>query len=136
MRLINLIQLAVKLNSNTKKVRLTVSGFQKICQTNLFVYINLLFKLVVLNFLSFIKAVAGRLATSFASIILISTKSKVDHISSKRSGGRRGVSREIILGDLSLRIRLVFKILHSKSLNQRPPRSTPRRPQRSVHYSA
>ncbi len=55
--------------------------------------------------------VAERLAPKFTSIALISTKSKVARINSKRSGGRRVVRREIILGDLSLRIRLVLEIV-------------------------
>ncbi|WP_225419733.1 hypothetical protein, partial [Lapidilactobacillus wuchangensis] len=39
--------------------------------------------------------------------------------------GAIGVSHEIILAALAVRIRLVFKILCNKSLNQCPWRSTP-----------
>jgi len=56
---------------------------------------------------------------------------------SKRSAGRRGVRREIIVGASALTIRLVFEIVAlAISSNQRPHRSTPRRPERSVSHSA
>ncbi|WP_125766433.1 hypothetical protein [Lapidilactobacillus wuchangensis] len=44
---------------------------------------------------------------------------------SSSGGGAIGVSHEIILSALALSIRLVFKILRNKSLNQCPWRSTP-----------
>ncbi|WP_164508070.1 hypothetical protein [Lapidilactobacillus wuchangensis] len=52
----------------------------------------------------------------------------MDHIGSKRSEGRRVVSRQILLAASAVRRRPVFKTLPSKGLNQCRQRSTTRRP--------
>ncbi|WP_164508203.1 hypothetical protein [Lapidilactobacillus wuchangensis] len=65
------------------------------------------FSLVVISSASFI----SWLPSMPTCIALISSKSKVDLPSSKRSGGRRVVSRQILLAALAVRRRLVFEIV-------------------------
>ncbi len=85
---------------------------------------------MVLNSVSFIRWLVHD--CHLPLIILISSKGKVDQPNSKRSGGRRGVSRQILLAALAVRRRPVFEIVAlAISSNQCRQRSTPRRPQRS-----
>ncbi len=74
-----------------------------------------LYQSVFLNsgnqFCKFPQVVAGRLASSFTSTALVSTKHKVDRPNSKRSGSRRSVSRQILLAALAVRRRPVFEIV-------------------------
>ena len=58
---------------------------------------------------------------NFTSIVLKSIKSKVDQSNSKRSGGRRVVRCEIILGALALRISLAFEIFVEKLKSMATP---------------
>ncbi|WP_164508236.1 hypothetical protein [Lapidilactobacillus wuchangensis] len=53
----------------------------------------------------------GRLASDFTNFAVISNKGKVGQPSSKRSEGRRGVSRQILLAALAVRRRPVFEIV-------------------------
>ncbi|MFD1411434.1 hypothetical protein, partial [Lapidilactobacillus gannanensis] len=68
---------------------------------------------------------AGQSTTGSVSPALRSIKSKVDRPSSKRSGGRRVVRCEIILGALALRISLAFEIFVEKLKSMATPFHNP-----------
>jgi hypothetical protein len=103
---------------------ISFNSISKDCHTGFVVYCNLIFYLVVLNSVSFM-VVTGQSTTSSVSTALRSIKSKVDRTSSQRSGGRRVVRCEIIVGALALTISLVFEIFAEKLKSTATPFHNP-----------